>query len=252
MENAKKNLLNCKAFMLRAKEPLSPDQKCEMLTTGEWGLGYGFQNGSHKHLYLASEREIQIGDYAYNMLSGNVLKVLALDKDGDFQVFILDENKEWTIFKNGNATLKKIEASTDAARMNSIEFGPMTNVMPGISETFLREYANSQSSVINVKIELGRLNPDNTIIIHANLRREEGYYWVKTQNGEWHVARWNKDLIKFHWTVCWHKFSVEDEEFLEIDENKIQRKQYSECPTCGAERTYGEFGLNRCCVDAGD
>ena len=26
----------------------------------------------------------------------------------------------------------------------------------------------------------------------------------------------------------------------------------SDCPTCGKPRTYGKFGLNSCCVDAGD
>lgn len=52
--------------------------------------------------------------------------------------------------------------------------------------------------------------------------RKEGYYWVKTEHGNWHIALWNTSG-KYYWKVCWHKFAMYDEDFLEIDENKIEK-----------------------------
>jgi len=55
--------------------------------------------------------------------------------------------------------------------------------------------------------------------------RKSGYYWVKTKEyNNWHIAHWNTSG-SYSWTVCWHKFSMYDEDFLEIDENKINRKE---------------------------
>lgn len=51
--------------------------------------------------------------------------------------------------------------------------------------------------------------------------REQGYYWVKTEHGTWHIAHWNTDFGKYYWTVCWHKFGMYDQDFTEIDERKI-------------------------------
>lgn len=51
--------------------------------------------------------------------------------------------------------------------------------------------------------------------------RDTGYYWVKNPNDSWDVAHWDYD--KQYWTVCWHKFSMKDDEFLYIDETKLKR-----------------------------
>lgn len=54
--------------------------------------------------------------------------------------------------------------------------------------------------------------------------REQGYYWVKTEHNTWHVARWNKEFGQYRWTVCFSKFAMYDQDFVEIDENRITRK----------------------------
>jgi len=54
--------------------------------------------------------------------------------------------------------------------------------------------------------------------------RKQGYYWVKTEGG-WHVARWTASVGEYYWKVCWHKFAMYDQDFLEIDESIITRKE---------------------------
>lgn len=53
--------------------------------------------------------------------------------------------------------------------------------------------------------------------------RKEGYYWVKTENENWHIAYWNTTLGRYYWTVCWHKFAMYDNDFVEIEENLITK-----------------------------
>lgn len=57
------------------------------------------------------------------------------------------------------------------------------------------------------------------------LDRKEGYYWVKTQDGDWHIARWNQKFGELYWKVCFSRFSMYDQDFLEIDENRIIHKE---------------------------
>ena len=58
--------------------------------------------------------------------------------------------------------------------------------------------------------------------------REEGYYWVKCQNEEWNLAYWNHGINGYFWTVSWHKFAVQDKEWLEIDETRVTREEVPE------------------------
>lgn len=55
--------------------------------------------------------------------------------------------------------------------------------------------------------------------------RKQGYYWVKTEHGNWHIALWNTDFGNNRWKVCWHKFAMYDEDFLEIDEKIITHEE---------------------------
>ena len=57
------------------------------------------------------------------------------------------------------------------------------------------------------------------------MKRQQGYYWVKTKNGQWNIAHYTHALGQYFWEVHWHKFSCKDDEFLEIDENIIERKK---------------------------
>ena len=52
------------------------------------------------------------------------------------------------------------------------------------------------------------------------INRKEGYYWVRTVHENWHIAHWNAKG-KYYWTVCWHKFAMHDEDFIEINEKII-------------------------------
>lgn len=54
-----------------------------------------------------------------------------------------------------------------------------------------------------------------------NLNRETGYYWIKTEHDQWHIAHWDTSLGRYCWRVCWHKFSMYDQDFKEIDERKV-------------------------------
>ena len=56
------------------------------------------------------------------------------------------------------------------------------------------------------------------------MNREEGYYWVRRQNGDWELAFWNHGINGFFWTVSWCKFAYQDSEWLEIDEGKVSRE----------------------------
>lgn len=55
--------------------------------------------------------------------------------------------------------------------------------------------------------------------------REEGFYWVKWQ-GDWIIAFWdtNHDSDnKFQWVIAGLMSTLNDDEFDEIDENKLKR-----------------------------
>jgi len=58
-----------------------------------------------------------------------------------------------------------------------------------------------------------------------NLNRVQGYYWVFTKHSVWHIAYWNIIADEFYWTVCWNKFAMYDQDFVEINEKIIVRQQ---------------------------
>jgi hypothetical protein len=53
------------------------------------------------------------------------------------------------------------------------------------------------------------------------MKRENGYYFVKDQDGEWSIAEWNGG----RWYCCGIDYTFDDEEWTEIDERRVVREE---------------------------
>jgi len=51
------------------------------------------------------------------------------------------------------------------------------------------------------------------------MEREDGYYWVKDADGELLIVQWWIN----RWWMCGNDCEIDKEEFIEIDERRIER-----------------------------
>lgn len=71
--------------------------------------------------------------------------------------------------------------------------------------------------------------------------RELGFYWVKSKRLDWEIAKWEKSWRGYEqWAVCGGELYLDDEDFDEIDERKIERTEQ-----------YGPIIVLRMAFDAG-
>lgn len=62
------------------------------------------------------------------------------------------------------------------------------------------------------------------------MTREEGYYWVKSRQFGWEICLWEPD----HFVTCGYGWQY-DEDFDEIDENRITREEKKDVyPACSS------------------
>lgn len=53
------------------------------------------------------------------------------------------------------------------------------------------------------------------------MKRKEGFYWVKINETGWIIAEFDSNS----WVLCGTDFFYSDHDFIQIDENRIIRKQ---------------------------
>ena len=148
---------------------LSPEDKSSLLTIGEWGLGLGFQNGQHQHLYIFSsdivkENQLKAGDYIHTS-NVPIERVKAIDKN-----YHTNKGYEWLITVEGNGNQYKpceifgqVIASTDKSlyTLNDPNYPKLSfeTQLPTIPESFLILYktAYNEGNVIKkVYVEMGK------------------------------------------------------------------------------------------------
>ena len=60
------------------------------------------------------------------------------------------------------------------------------------------------------------------IKVKGEQAREDGYYWVKDQDGEWEIAEW---CGRYHsWECHGSEYSYDDSYFREIGKTRITRQ----------------------------
>lgn len=207
-----KNMKQCKVIMLPTNNQykLTPEQKSESITILESGLGFGYQNGRHQHLYLVSNDEIKEGDWFIDTETKLLHQAL---KSTDL-TFLNHHTKKHLYLK--------VIATTDSLLINDDGSG-MGIKLPQIPQSFIQAYVREQGKIDEVMVEIEddrdkyigpsyplyelkiKLRPDNTVIIHPcrTYTRVEVIKLIKSLRKSpviYHHELLERDILVYTWS----------------------------------------------------
>lgn len=169
------------------------EQKAHALSIGEWGLGFGYQNGKHHHLYITSNEEIKEGDWVIH--NGKIKKIKGMfegENSVNLQIIFHDEEYNGYLLDCESivATTNKELWTREGSKETYHIFTGIGNIPQSFIDLYIKRY-NAGDPIKEVRLEILQIldtklmsTPgDKTSYINELKLTPEGYVIVKPEFG---------------------------------------------------------------------